>query len=109
MAAQVERECVGGLYPFLKRDHIGCVPYDLIALVGHELGAHRRVQRVQLVFLTTDVCPLRRDLQTPYRMATIYWILWGTASPGPPNSRCRGFMLLQEGELSVTGVAGWYN
>ena len=45
MAAQVERECVGGLYPFLKRDHIGCVPYDLIALVGHELGAHRRVRR----------------------------------------------------------------
>ena len=39
-------------------------------------------------------------------MATIYRILRGRASLGPPTIQCRGFMLLQETDLSGTTIPG---
>uniref|UniRef100_M4B8A6 Uncharacterized protein n=1 Tax=Hyaloperonospora arabidopsidis (strain Emoy2) TaxID=559515 RepID=M4B8A6_HYAAE len=39
-------------------------------------------------------------------MATIYWILWGLASPGPPTIRCRGVMLQRRPSSVVPAFPG---
>ena len=59
-----------------------------------------------LVFLTTDVCPLRRGLHIPKRKATTYWILWGPAGPGSRLLDVGGLCFYEMPSSVVLGFPG---
>ena len=52
--------------------------------------------------LTTREWIFGQGLHKLSRMAPIYWIIWGPASPGPPSTLSWGFMLFRE------ATAQWY-